>query len=138
MKRTAVFLALAPAFLAVSSLSLAQQAAEKAAPLPLLTAAYAGAPHLALSHGSWSPDSSRFVFFATGEKDGGHAGDLMQLDPATGKITVLLAKAKLERSRPRLLPVSPSTTAPMPARGRCTGRRMASTCSSTGRAPYGG
>ena len=107
LKKSAVFLALLPALVVVTNVSVAQQptalraaAHARPQPFPLLSEMDAGAPNLIPGHGNWSPDSSRFVFLATGDKDGGHRGDLMQLDPVSAKMSVLLVKAKLDALTP--------------------------------------
>lgn len=45
--------------------------------------------------GSWSPDGKRLTFVATDSSIGGEAGDIVQIDAATGKASVLATKAQL-------------------------------------------
>jgi dipeptidyl-peptidase 4 len=45
--------------------------------------------------GSWSPDGKRLTFVATDSSVSGEAGDIVQIDAATGKASVLATKAQL-------------------------------------------
>ena len=68
--------------------------------LPLLTASRLGRAHLAIGGVTWSPDSSRFLFTARADRDGGRTGDLMQMDATSGKARVLLTRAQLDALKP--------------------------------------
>jgi dipeptidyl-peptidase-4 len=46
--------------------------------------------------GSWSPDGKRLTFLATDASVAGDAGDIVQIDAATGKASVLATKAQLD------------------------------------------
>jgi dipeptidyl-peptidase-4 len=46
--------------------------------------------------GSWSPDGKRLTFVATDSSVAGEAGDIVQIDAATGKASVLATKSQLD------------------------------------------
>jgi dipeptidyl-peptidase-4 len=46
--------------------------------------------------GSWSPDGKRLTFMATDASVAGAAGDIVQVDAATGKASVLATRAQLD------------------------------------------
>lgn len=98
MKRSATFLALIPALVVLTNISAAERNPPQ--PFPLLSEMDAGMPNLVPGRGNWSPDSSRFVFLSTADKHGAHSGDLMQLDPTTAKLSVLLTAARLSALTP--------------------------------------
>ena len=87
MKRTSVFLFPAVALFALAGLSLAAQAPEK--PLTI-DAIFAHGPLIGVPPGqlTWSPDGKHLTYL-----DG---GELMDVDPATGKTHVLVSAAKME------------------------------------------